>query len=146
MITLCIIICLLLNLAYFVILKFFANNENNNPIIMSIYCFLCYCLVGLIGGAVYYFHYQPVFVPLKLLAMLNGFMVVFGNMLLIKCYKKAPGVIVNGLLGLNFTIIAVGGIILFHEPINLKIIIGIISAGLALLFFNLGGKNEKDSD
>lgn len=127
---------LFFSITYYLVLKFVANDKKNNAYSMNIYSMTAYAIAGLIIGGTYFIH-NPFFYEHSLwFAFGAGFLAVLGNLPYLMCLPKAPGSVVMPLMGMIYPCVAIGGILLFHEPITPKVIVGIVAGAVAIYLFN----------
>lgn len=127
---------LFFSIAYYLILKFVANDKNNNAYSMNLYSMTAYGIAGLIIGGTYFIGHEFYYEHSLWFAFIAGFLAAMGNLPYLMCLPKAPGSVVMPLMGMIYPCVAIGGILLFYEPITVKIIIGIMAGTLAIYLFN----------
>ena len=102
---------------------------------MSLYQLWAYAIFGVLMGATYFIDHPWVYSPNLWLAMVGGFFAVVGGVPYIMSMSKAPGSVIQPLMGMVYPLIAISGLIFLGEPITAKTVCGIICAAVSLFFF-----------
>ena len=76
----------------------------------------------------------------------GGLLSVISNILLIESMRFQSAGISSTIFRLNMVLVAIGGILLFHEEITLQLVIGIIAAALAIIAFIPHKQDSGSSD
>ena len=121
---------------YMVMLKKYANDSKNHPMSLTLYNIFAYSISGIILGGTYFIGNTWSFDPIVWYAFFGGVFANLGSYPYMMAMPKAPGSVIQPLLGMTYPLIAIGGLCLFHEPITIKVVLGILSGVIAIYLFN----------
>ena len=119
-----------------VLLKAYVNDTKNHPLSISLYNGLAYTVSGIILGATYFIGNTWNYDPAVWYAFVGGIFAALGGYPYILAMPKAPGSVIQPLIGMTYPLIALGGLFLFQEPMTLKVICGIACGAIAIYLFN----------
>ncbi len=119
-----------------VILKAYVNDSKNHPLSVSLYNMLAYGVSGILLGASYFINNTWTYDATVWYAFVGGIFAALGGYPYIFAMPKAPGSVIQPLLGMVYPLIAIGGLFLFHEPVTWKVVCGIASGAVAIYLFN----------